>query len=464
MRVSQQATFDKVRYAPHRIQTYTHQAGGEHRFRVVDAGRRTGKSVIGGHELTHAALIAQAVKSQLEPKGLRHEYWIVGPEYSDAEKEFRVLYNDLVHLGAPFDKPGTYYDAIGGNMHISLFGGRFQVHGKSAKYPQTLVGEGLKGVILAEAAKLKESVWTKYIRPTLADHRGWALMTSTPEGKNWFYRAWMRGQNEINPEWWSVKAPSWSNEFVFPDGREDSEILEMEDSMSGEKFKQEIGAEFTEFVGVVFKDFDEEINVGTHPYNPRWPLVVATDYGFTNPNVALFVQWDTWDNVWICGEYYRRNRTATEFAEDVYEDPVLGPLARAATVLYPDPAGPADSATLAEKWRVTISGRTGGLISTRLDLMRRWLRAQPLALADDHPDKKPKLMIDHSCTQTIREMGDYRYPETKDEAGRNPLENPVPKDDHTPEALGRFFAAKYGETVPEETRARVSKARMGRSR
>lgn len=462
--VSQAATFGKVRYSPHIMQTRTHEAGGEHRFRVVDAGRRTGKSVIGGHELTHAALIAQAMKASLEPKGLRHEYWIVGPEYSDAEKEFRVLYNDLVHLQAPFDKPGTYYDAVGGNMHISLFEGRFQVHAKSAKYPQTLVGEGLKGVILAEAAKLKESVWTKYIRPTLADYRGWALMTSTPEGKNWFYRAWMNGQNPQNKEWWSIKAPSWTNEIVFPDGRQDSEILEMEASMSTEKFKQEIGAEFTEFVGGVFKDYDEETVVGNAPYNPRWPLVIATDYGFTNPNVALFIQWDVWDNVWVCAEYYRRNRTATEFAEDVKNDPMLGPLSRAATMLFPDPAGPEASATLAEHWQVGISGHTGGLLSTRLDLIRRWLRPQPLELEDGHPDKKPRLKIDFSCTNMIREMGDYRYPETRDEAGRNAIENPLSKDDHTPEALGRFMMAKYGDIVPEETRARVSKARVARPR
>lgn len=463
--------FADAGYVPHAGQIPVHKAALDHRFRLASCGRRFGKSQIGGHELTVSAFEAYAARAQLSPKGRRHEYWIVGPEYSDAEKEFRVVYNDLLQLGMEFDRPGTYYSEGGGDMDISLFGGRFLVHAKSAKYPQTLVGEGLQGVIMAEAAKLKPVVWTKYIRPTLADYAregSWALFSSTPEGKNWFYDLYMRGQStlERDQQWFSIRRPSWTNDIVFPDGEKDPEIEEMRADMSSEKFKQEIEADFTEFVGRVFKDFTEETHVGDFEYNPRWPVYIAEDAGFTNPNVALFIQVDMWDNCWVLGEYYKRHRTPEEFAADVLEDHKLGPLSRVARKIYPDPADPGTAETLGQKWRVEVMGGTGGPRKDRLDLIRRWLKPQLVtgdAFVPDlqqQPTTTPKLMIDRSCTELIREMNDYRYPENKNEEKNTESEEPLKEDDHTPEALGRFFMGHFGQTHGPKAAARVARARM----
>jgi hypothetical protein len=446
--VSTSAIFEKVGYEPHRVQRSIHAAARDSRFRVVCAGRRTGKSTLGGHELT-AHAIAAYYRKDLDRFTHRSEHWIVGPEYSDAEKEFRVLWGDLTRLGIPLDRPGSYYDPHAGNLHVSLWGGKFQVHGKSAKYPDQLVGEALESVILAEAAKLKPIIWSKYIRPMLADHRGAALMTSTPEGKNWFYEMWQAGQAERN-SFWSIRMPSWTNNIIFPEGRYDPEIMSMAEGISEEKFNQEIAAEFTEFVGRVFKDFSEESHVKTRPYDSRFPVYIATDYGFTNPNVALFIQNDVWDNVWVCGEYYQRNRTPEEFARDVQEDHYLARMLEKAVCIYPDPEDPGASRTLSQHWRIPVKGGTGGLIQDRLELMRRWIGTGPefIEFDKEHPDWVPRLLIDRThCPNTIREMQDYRYPEDKVEALNNPKENPLKKDDHTPEALGRFFRGHYGHTL-----------------
>lgn len=464
--ISTARIFESIDYKPHPVQRMVHKATQDHRFTSVCAGRRTGKSFMGGHRLTVEALAAAHRQAELEPHGRRAEFWIVGPEYSDAEKEFRVLYNDLAKLEAPFDRPGTYNDPISGNMHISLYGGRFQVHAKSAKYPDTLVGEALEGVILAEAAKLKPAIWSKYIRPMLADYRGWGMMTSTPEGKNWFYDVHRRGQSSApaDDNWWSIRMPSWSNPHLFPLGMHDPEIEDMRADMAEEKFKQEIGAEFTEFVGRVFKAYDGDIHIGDFSYNPRWPLVVATDYGFTNPNVVLFIQYDVFDNVWVCAEYYKSHRTPEELLRDLEEDDRLRPLMYAATEIYPDPEDPGTTNMLANKFRLRIKGGTGGLLSDRINLIRRWLKPQPHELKDDDPLKVPKLHFDQSCTFLDREMQDYRYPETKEEAKGEPRESPVKKDDHTPEALGRFFAGKYKQSVKERGHARISQAKTSRRR
>lgn len=445
-RVDVAKTWASIGYEPHVGQIPVHRArlGPEgKRFRVVCAGRRTGKSFLGGHELTLEAFVTLANLSAYSAHGRRREFWIVGPEYTDAEKEFRVVYNDLENLGFKFDHPGTYYDAVGGNMHISLFSGRFQIHCKSAKYPKSLVGEALDGVILVEAAKLSSIIWTKYIRPMLADYRGWALMTSTPEGKNWFYEAWQRGQ-QGRDEWWSVRMPSWTNTRIFPGGRNDSEIKLMEDELTAEKFNQEIGADFTEFVGRVFKDFDEEVHCKPLKFNPDWETVAAVDYGFTNPNVWLLIQIDPWDNVYVIDEFYERGLTADEFAEEIASRRLCPPQMKR---FYPDPASPADSKVLSRRLRIASMGGTGGELTNRINLIRRWLKTGPTYLEPGDELRVPKLFIDsRKCPNTVREFQDYRYPENKSEQ-RDSAELPMKKDDHTPEALGRMMVARFGKQV-----------------
>lgn len=446
-------------YRPNPAQERIHAATA--RNRVSAAGRRTGKSTSGGHELIPEAYRAYFNRQRLEDTGKRAEYWIVGPEYTDAEKEFRVFYNDCKRLKLPFDRPGTYYNADSGDMSVSLWNGLFQVHAKSAKHPERLVGEGLYGVIMAEAAKMKESVWSKYVRPTLADYRGWSLFNSTPEGKNWFYDLWQRGQDPAFEEWWSIRAPSWINHFVFPGGRTDPEILAMEQELSEEMFRQEVGAEFSAYVGRVFAAWDEEKHVGDFPYNRAWPLYVATDYGWTNPNVALFIQVDPFDRVYVIDEYYRTHRSPDEFAADLMNE--YGDLCKLATVLYPDPEDPASSYTLGNKLQLRVAGSTGGELKTRLELIRRWLKDENPHLEEGHPERHPKLRVDRRCLNLMREMDAYRYPERRSEQQNEP-ENPMKKDDHAPEALGRFFAGYYGAEAaggrPRQSRARTSRSRQ----
>lgn len=454
--VSLAKTFERIGYEPHDVQRRIHGALGEHRFRVVCAGRRTGKSTLGGHELTGRAYEAYFRQSELSPHGKRMEYWIVGPEYSDSEKEFRVLYNDLTALEMPLDHPGTYNNPLSGDMHISLWGGRFQVHAKSAKYPDTLVGEALHGVILAEAAKLKKSVWHKYIRPMLADYRGWGLMTSTPEGKNWFYDQYMM-PHKGNSEYWSIRMPSWSNSILFPLGREDPEIASMGADLTQEAFNQEIGAEFTEFVGRVFKNFDEDVHCRKLSFNPSYETFAAVDYGWSNPFVWLLIQVDIWGNVYVLDELYKSHLRIDEAPEELK---AAGLVPSGLRVFYPDPAAPGDSRVLADKLKIRIGSGTGGELKDRLRLIRKHLDVDPRVahLAEGHPERLPKLFIDpDKCPNLVREMNDYRYPETKDE--KNEAELPMKKDDHAPEALGRFFMGYFGPSVRKRG-TRQSKARM----
>lgn len=445
-----------VAYEPHEGQRAIHNSTA--RMRVASCGRRFGKSTVGGHELTAEALFTANIEDELKRAGKQRRFWIVGPDYSDADKEFRVVWHDLKRLGFPLDRPGSYYYPQQGNLHIEAFDGLFQVHAKSARNPDSLDGEGLSGVLLVEAAKLKPSIWTKYLRPALADEHGWALMTSTPEGKNWFYNAWQAGQDPGRREWASWRMPAWANPIVYPGGENDPEILEMRLDMSQELFNQEIAADFTEFVGRVFKNFDEEIHVIDCPYNPSLPLYGATDYGWTNPFVWLGIQVDVFDNVYVCGEYRVQHRDINDIGRDLKQIP----FASNAREFFPEPAGPGDTAVLEKMLQCKPRKNTGGELKWRLELIRQHLNYD--IVSEGHPPEKrqPKLFIDRNCHGLIQEMLDYRYPSTKEESLRAVPEHPLDKDDHGPEALGRFFKGYFGGPADNATggRAKVKKARI----
>jgi len=452
-------------YEPHAGQAEVHN--DSHRHKVVAWGRRGGKSRVGGNEFIPEAVYTYSIRDVLIHNNMKRIFWIVGPDYSDCEKEFRVLWDSAKKLDLPMDKPGSYNNPLGGFMHLSLWDGLFQVHAKSARYPDGLDGEGLSGVELVEAAKLKPHVWGKFIRPALADMGGWSLQTSTPEGKNWFYKHWQRGNDPSKKAWKSWRMPSWVNTVLFPGGKDDPEIQDMRDDMSAERFKQEIEADFTEFVGRVFKDFDEEMHVIDCPYNPNLPLYLAVDYGWTNPFVVLGIQIDVWDNVYVCGEYRITNRDTGEVANDLKYDVSW---AKHATHIFPDPAGPDDTNILANKLRLKVHKNTGGELKFRLEQIRKWLQFDPETFG--HPDdiRKPKLFIDRHCIGNplgdgglIREMQEYRYPETKEESQKAEKESPMDKDDHGPEALGRFFRGHFGgpsDGEKSDGRARVRKVRV----
>jgi hypothetical protein len=460
--------FDQMGYKPHKGQRMVHIDSA--RMKAVTAGRRLGKSVIGAHELSVEALLTYSLADELKKLGIRREFWIVGPEYSDSEKEFRILWDDLERMQVPLDHPGSYNSPWNGEMEISAFDGRFQVKAKSAKYPGTLVGEGLSGVILAEAAKLKPVVWHKMIRPTLADYRGWMLATSTPEGRNWFYDLFMRGQDPDDSQWSSWRMPSWMNPIVFPKGASeegiklirsvlndpdqkmtqaiieasgvDDEIVDMARDMTEERFDQEIAAKFTEFVGRVFKDFDETIHVQDVMVNPDLPIYLATDSGWSNPFVALAIQVDHWDNVYVLADYRKQQTDIEDIATELQT--ARGGIFAAARKHYGDPGAPGDAAILSKKLKVTTQGGTGGDLKWRLELIRQALKLRPDTVPFE--DRKPKLVFSRSVSeQTIFEFSDgYRYPDTKKERQGEAPEQPMKKDDHAPEALGRFFVGHFG--------------------
>lgn len=445
--------FAETGYYPHQGQRLVHYNGARHR--VLVNGRRWGKTLCGAKEAECMAFVKNFL-------GQPQIGWIIGPEYSDCEKEFRVIYDSLRALGV--DQVSTKFsnNVENGSMHIKTKWG-FDIQCRSARHPESLVGEGLDFVLLVEGGRHRRKMWGDYVRPALSDKRGWSFTSGVPEGaseNSLLYSLFQRGQDESKKTWSSMTMPSWTNNIVFPGGRHDPEILEAADDLTDDEFDRQYGAKFVDSVGRVMKEWDDEDHIRDLSYNPKWPLYAAVDFGYTNAWVWLWIQTDPFNNIYVIGEHRFFLRDSEDIAVNEFKD---HPLTKHLVAAYVDPASPDDANILRRKLEIQTRANTGGELKTRLTLIRTALKMRPAHLPDGHPDKRAQIWVDRSCVELIREMGrDYRWPENKNEQ-RNDSELPLDKDNHGPEALGRFFKG-HMEKLTDARRARQSTLRGMRRR
>lgn len=422
--------FQETGYVPHPGQRIVHYDST--RNRVLSNGRRWGKSMFGGKEIEALAFVRNW-------RGEPMRGWIIGPNYTDAEKEFRVVYDTFKKLGIDQISSKFLKNTENGNMHIATNWG-FDLECRSAGHPESLVGEGLDFVLLAESGRHARKTFTEYVRPALSDKRGISMMTGVPEEAsdiNLLYWAFHRGQDPSKTQWQSWRMPSWTNTAVFPGGRNDPEIIEAADDLTEDEFRRQYGGEFILKRGRVMKEWDDDVHVGTYTYKYDWPLYAAVDFGYTNDWVLLWIQVEPFtNNVYVIGEHRWRLRDTEDIARNEIAHMTL---LQKCQGMYVDPSSPDDASILRRHLKVPTRSNTGGEINARLQLMRAALKTRPEHLPEDHPERKPGLVVDKSCTALIYEMREgYRWPENHSEI-RNNSEIPLDTNNHGPEALSRFF-------------------------
>jgi hypothetical protein len=228
-----------IGYRPHAAQLKVHESTA--RYRVACWGVRAGKSICASVEALRAALAP----------GKYNVVWIVAPSYDLATKIFRELERMLKeHF------PTLLVKERWSDLHCvitNLSGGQTEIRGKSADRPESLLGEGVTFVVVDEASRVKEEIWTGYLSQRLIDKRGRALLISTPNGRNWFWRMFMMGQpgEDKDPDYESWQFPSWVNP-ILP--REDIEKERLR--LPASAFAQEYEAAFTDGAGQVFRNIE----------------------------------------------------------------------------------------------------------------------------------------------------------------------------------------------------------------
>lgn len=425
-----EAYFKSVDYEPHAEQWSFHRSPA--RFRVATCGRRFGKSTMAARDCVP--------KHALKPERM---IWLVGPTYLLAEKEFRVIWNDLIikkKLGRD-KRVKKGYNVRTGDMHIYLPWGT-RIEARSAEHPDLLVGEGLDHVIMCEAAKHKKETWDRFIRPSLADRRGSADFPTTPEGYNWLYDLWRLGRDPDLPDYASWRFPSWNNTHVYPGGRQDSEILLLEKTMDTEWFLQEIGADFASFVGKIFPDWDEFASVRTHEFRPEWPNYIAFDWGYTNPLAAVEFQVSPSDQIFVWRVYYKNYKTIPDVAAELAEQEQ--PEGYHINLCFGDPADPEAvemmTRELSKRWPGVAVWAPKNLKTdyTWLDgimLWRQFMKADREVSTDEYgtPTYESSFFVDPRCGPMIKELSNYRSKEAIN--GRNVPELGNKIQDHTIDAM-----------------------------
>ena len=199
------------------------------RFKVVAAGRRTGKS-----RLAAWMLIVNAL--QLE----RGHVFYVAPTQGQARD---IMWQTLLELGHPVIK-GSHIN----NLQITLINGA-TISLKGADRPETMRGVSLKFLVLDEYADMKPQVFEQILRPALADQKGSALFIGTPMGRNHFYDLFQYAKLGDDLTYSAYHFTSYDNPLLDP-----AEIDVAKKSMSSYAFRQEFMASFEALGSEIFKE------------------------------------------------------------------------------------------------------------------------------------------------------------------------------------------------------------------
>lgn len=235
-----------------------------HRFKVIAAGRRCGKSNLSIKKIIAAGLEAPAGSAVL----------YVGPTQSQVRQ---IAWEAILEQGREVIK-----SAHVNSLDITLVTG-VKIHLRSAENPDTLRGLKLHFAVIDEAAFIKDdNLWSRIIRPALSDLKGGAWFISSPSGRNWFYDLYKVGQNQEDVDWKSWHKTTFDNPTIDPD-----EIESAKKTLSSFSFKQEFLASFDNAGQDVFK----EEWLKTKPEPAYGEYVVAIDLaGFEevgkNPNAS----------------------------------------------------------------------------------------------------------------------------------------------------------------------------------
>jgi PBSX family phage terminase large subunit len=366
-------------------------ARDNHRFRIVNCGRRFGKTTLSIEEIKGMAL------------GRAKNIAYVAPTYQQAR--------DIV-----WEQLKTELRSI----TISTNEQRLEIRVRSFNEKQcvivlrgwesieTLRGQHYDFIVLDEVASMRNFWlnWQEVIRPTLTDTKGEALFISTPKGFNHFYDLYNFELKDADYK--SFHFTSYDNPHIPAE-----EIDKAKQELTEDRFAQEYLADFRKTEGLVYKEFSRDKHLYSDAIINKSMIMGGLDFGHTNPCGLVTVIKDFDNHYWVTDEYYERGKTESEIAEYVK--------ACNLQAVYPDPENPSAITELRRKG-VNVRDVIKGDDSIRVGINK----VRELF-------KTNRLHIHNSCVNLIYELETYSYPEKKDM--RNEDEDPIKENDHLCDAL-----------------------------
>lgn len=237
----------EVNLIPWQQKVWTHPA----KFKIVAAGRRTGKT-----ELAAWRLLINALTDGITDKDAARFY--VAPTQQQARK---VMWGKLLQLGSSVIT-GTHIN----NLEITLINGQV-ISLQGADRPETMRGVKLADLVLDEYADMKPYVLEEILTPALSDYDAGYLMIGSPMGRNHFYDEYTKALLGDDEEYAAFHFTSYDNPFI------NKELIDRRKrQMSSHAFRQEFLASFEAKGSEMFKE--EWIKYGRTPQDGDYLIAV----------------------------------------------------------------------------------------------------------------------------------------------------------------------------------------------
>jgi hypothetical protein len=273
-----------------------------HRFNVVPAGRRSGKT-----ELAKRKLV-KAVTKACRPWPAA---FFAGAPTRDQAK--RIFWADLKAMV----DPELVDDISDGELKITMITGN-ELWVLGLDVPARVEGKSWDGCVIDEYGNMKEQAWPENIRPALSDRLGWGDLIGVPEGRNHYYdkakmaMAEMRERGEAS-DWGYFH---WKSADILPAAEVEAARRELDELT----FQQEYEGSFVNFEGRAYYVFEEERHCAKlfDKYNPKNALIFCFDFN-VEPGSASVIQ-----EMRLPGEYERDARGNALLDKPVFGSAIIG--------------------------------------------------------------------------------------------------------------------------------------------
>lgn len=286
------------------------------RFKVVPAGRRSGKT-----ERAKRHLVKQALARPLP-------YFAGAPTYAQAR---RIFWEDLKLLGMVKSLPGVSVSES--DLKITYpHGGSITIVGLDQ--PQRIEGSPWGGGVIDEFGDLKPEAWPENIKPALDTedprfngHMAWCWLIGVPEGLNHYYDLAEYARTSGDPDWALFH---WKSAEILSAAT----IASAKRTMSARQFRQEYEASFETAAGRVYEDYSpaNETREAIRPHEQLWWM---HDFNFTPMSSAIGVR--RGDDLFILDEIVLDSAVARQSAVEFVDK--FKDHANRRVIIYGDPAG-----------------------------------------------------------------------------------------------------------------------------
>lgn len=355
-------------------------ASDNHRFKVVIAGRRVGKTTLAIREICRHASVPDV------------NVWLIGSSYRAIKMlAWKQLKRKLLDL--------RWVDKINESELSITLKNQSVISLKGSDNPDALRGAKLYYCAIDEIADCDPDLFPEIIRPALADSQGGCLFIGTPKGKNNHAFELYCMQDEFPNTWRSFQYTTAEGGFV-----PEAELEAARAELDWRTYQQEFEATFTTVEAQIAWAFKREHNLKTPNTLDLSTIHVGCDFNVSPVTASIMVRQG--DKLYAIDEIQMYSSNTNELADEIKR---RYPASR--VWCYPDPSGAARRTSAGGQTDHIILRNAGFIVKAPRahDPMRDRFNALNSRLCS--ADGQRHLFISPKCKYTIESLEKYSYKE-----------------------------------------------------